>query len=345
MRQRTRGRARVDASAHAELTAVAAGQLGAFRPDQALSAGWSKAAVDAATRSGQWRRLCRGSYVDAGLWEELNASSRHLCHANGRLLVLQSGWHLARRTAALAYGLPMLGKPPVIPQLLRAPTTAAERATSRHERLAALPEAERGLLGGVAVTSMSRVVVDLARTDSMRSAVVTADAALRCGMPAGDLERSAARVAGWSGSAQVGRVVAFANGLSESPLESISRFAMTECDLPQPELQVAVWAEGEFVARVDYLWRESRTVGEADGRSKYTSVDDLYAEKRREERLRDLGFEVVRWDWARALAGGPEFATPILRAQERGARGELSPVVRLVPTTVSELRVFSNRAA
>ena len=209
---------------------------------------------------------------------------------------------------------------------------AAERATSRHERLAALPEAERGLLGGVAVTSMSRVVVDLARTDSMRSAVVTADAALRCGMPA---ERA------WSvlppGSPD-GPAAPRSAGLSPSPTVSprahssrISRFAMTECDLPAPELQVAIWAEGEFVARVDFLWRESRTVGEADGRSKYTTVDDLYAEKRREERLRDLGLRGrCAGTGTRAWLGGPEFATPILRAQDRGARGELSPVVRLV---------------
>ena len=31
--------------------------------------------------------------------------------------------------------------------------------------------------------------------------------------------------------------------------------------------------------------------------AKYESVDDVRAEKRREDTLRDLGFEVVRWTW------------------------------------------------
>ena len=36
-------------------------------------------------------------------------------------------------------------------------------------------------------------------------------------------------------------------------------------------------------------------MGEADGRGKYTDAGVLYAEKQREDWLRDHGLEVVRW--------------------------------------------------
>ncbi|MCW2542595.1 MAG: hypothetical protein JWM40_147 [Frankiales bacterium] len=238
----------------------------------------------------------------------------------------------------------MLGKQPPRPQLLREPVAEAERATSGNEQVGPLALDERALVGRLAVTSLARTAVDLARLDEWRSAVVTADAALRRGATRAELEASLARSAGRRGIARAVSVVAFADGLSESPLESISRCEMSKAQVPEPELQVSVWADGEFIARVDYLWREARTVGEADGRSKYESVEDLYAEKRREERLRSLGFEVVRWDWDTAFAGGRAFQDLIERALARGRRSELAPELRFVSGDGRDIR-FSNRAA
>jgi hypothetical protein len=85
--------------------------------------------------------------------------------------------------------------------------------------------------------------------------------------------------------------------------------------------------DGEFVARVDGLWLDFGVVAEADGLTKYgidthartlvggESADSgdiataeilktqhaLIAEKRREDRLRALGLEVVRWGTADIL--------------------------------------------
>ncbi|MDQ2782240.1 MAG: hypothetical protein M3Y26_06850, partial [Actinomycetota bacterium] len=41
-----------------------------------------------------------------------------------------------------------------------------------------------------------------------------------------------------------------------------------------------------------------RVLVEFDGRVKYTSQQDLWDEKRREDRIRALGWEVVRLTWA-----------------------------------------------
>ncbi|HYP45923.1 MAG TPA: hypothetical protein VEQ66_12090 [Propionibacteriaceae bacterium] len=60
------------------------------------------------------------------------------------------------------------------------------------------------------------------------------------------------------------------------------------------------------MGRADFGWPEHRTVGEFDGRIKYgrllkageSAGDVIYAEKLREDEMRDLGWQVVRWMYA-----------------------------------------------
>lgn len=78
-------------------------------------------------------------------------------------------------------------------------------------------------------------------------------------------------------------------------------------DIPKPTLQRRFFDEdGIFVARPDFEW-DGRLVGGFDGFMKYgqgamkpgqTPTDVVIAEKLREDRLRHLGVEVVRWVWA-----------------------------------------------
>lgn len=58
--------------------------------------------------------------------------------------------------------------------------------------------------------------------------------------------------------------------------------------------------DGDFVARVDFVVEGTRIVVEFDGKVKYTEggPDALFAEKRREDRLRRLGYTVIRVTWA-----------------------------------------------
>jgi hypothetical protein len=81
----------------------------------------------------------------------------------------------------------------------------------------------------------------------------------------------------------------------------------TKRDSPPPTPQLKIFdRSGRFVARVDFGWEEKRTVGEFDGKGKYgellnpgqTPGDAIVAEKRREDLLRDRGWQVVRWMWS-----------------------------------------------
>ena len=101
------------------------------------------------------------------------------------------------------------------------------------------------------------------------------------------------------------RVIAFADGRSESVGESRSRVAIAAAGLPPPELQWPVrLADG--TAYTDFAWPELRTVGEFDGRVKYGRLlrpgqqpgDVVHAEKLREDAVRAQDWEMVRWTWA-----------------------------------------------
>ena len=98
-------------------------------------------------------------------------------------------------------------------------------------------------------------------------------------------------------------------------------------EFPKPEPQFEI-VDGAFAAWVDFGWPEFRTIGEYDGKIKYselvpdgkTAADVLFEEKIREDRLRALGWQVVRWIWTDLL-----HPTGLIRrlhaAFERGRRG------------------------
>ena len=120
-------------------------------------------------------------------------------------------------------------------------------------------------------------------------------------------------------------MVAFADPLAESVLESISRAVFHEQGLPPPELQVWVGDEDEIIGRVDFLWRQYRTIAEADGAIKYAQPARALAQLNRDARLRAAGFEVVHFTWpeitrvpAQVVDGHPHCVPPWRR--ERGAQ-------------------------
>jgi hypothetical protein len=174
------------------------------------------------------------------------------------------------------------------------------------------------------MTSGPRTVVDCLRSLPPADGLAIADAALRAGIcsPTG-LGSALDRAAGRPNVAVARRTAALVEPRRESPLESWSALAFAAEGVPAPCWQVDVLDEqGRFVARVDAWWPEG-VAGESDGRAKYLLAAEerggadaarlarvLHEEREREQRLRRLGVDVVRWgardvlqpDRARALA-------------------------------------------
>jgi hypothetical protein len=323
-----------------DIPLAAAEQLGCFSYEQAIAAGWHKAHIATAVRTQRLVRVRAGVYAASDLVAGLDERGRHLLDIQADQLTLGPRWFAARRSAAVVLGLPLIGGVPVRPQLVANRVSEAE-THDRHRRLAVLPPTDRGTVKGVRVVAPARVVADIARAETFRNAVVVADAVLGSGVERAALLACLQRMRRWPGVAGARQVVEFADGLSETPLESISRVAIHQLGLPPPELQVEVWLGRQFLGRVDKLWRKYNTIGEDDGIEKYgddaaSRLVSFRKEKVRTEWLEDVGFEVPRWTWEEAWRPRGVLDARLERAFARGRRQELDPRVRFVPTTVAD---------
>jgi hypothetical protein len=162
------------------------------------------------------------------------------------------------------------------------------------------------LIDNIPVTSLCRTVLDLARALPMTQAVAAGDRALALGLSRYALEAGLVAMARWPGIRGARRTVEFLDLRSESAGESASRVRLVEEGLPRPEPQREIFGpDGRLIARVDFYWEDQKTVGEFDGKIKYGRLlkpgkrieDVIFEEKVREDAVRDLGLQVVRWLW------------------------------------------------
>jgi hypothetical protein len=322
----------------------AARQHGCFTTAEALAAGWTTHHVKEARKTGQLRRLRPGVWIQAETYQALGSRARHLVHAVADLLVLDERWHAAHKTAAILTGLPLIGDPPQQPQLAADPASPTERSSNPNRKIAPLPASDRGSAQGVRTTKAFRTAVDIARTESFRDAVVVAAAVLAKGVSKASMEQTLDQMDRWPGVQQARTAIAFADGRSESALESVSRVAIHLLELPPPELQVKVYLGTTLIGRVDKLWRQFNTVGEDDGLEKFGDgpqerQESFKALTVRGQGLEDVGLELARWGWDDAFSRSATVLKPrLLRAFARGSAQTLDPGVRFVTTGVPTRR-------
>lgn len=163
---------------------------------------------------------------------------------------------------------------------------------------AQLSPEEITIVNGLQVTTAPRTVVDIARSASFAQAVVIGDNALRQGLTtAEELRNYLFRARHRRGARRAAAAIAFLDGRSESIGESRSRIAFHDGGLPAPELQARVFTDdGVCVGRVDFLFPELGVIGEFDGNIQHQNAL-RGARTTDRDRLRALGWMVVRWGW------------------------------------------------
>jgi hypothetical protein len=177
---------------------------------------------------------------------------------------------------------------------------------------------------------LERTALDLAREYGYQQGVVTADAALRMGADRRLMRTWTESMEDWPASREMKAVVAFADGGAQSPGESLTRIAVAEAGLPAPQSQFEI-RDGDFVAFVDLVIPELMLALEFDGRIKYRRtrdsadpvIDDgdiVWAEKQREDRIRELGYDVIRVIWDYLFGARRVILLRRLRAAEERAR-------------------------
>ncbi|MBC7725714.1 MAG: hypothetical protein H7146_13375 [Burkholderiaceae bacterium] len=301
-----------------ELTQMAADDLGLLFAGHIGRAGMDSRLLRRSYAVGDLVRVARGVYIEARRWRDLAAVGRH-CVLIAASVDRDGDTVLSHHSAAALWGIPILGAWPTRVQSTM-PRSGGGRsgvAVARHDGVVDDPlRAPSGYL----VTSVARTVIDIARTAGFAAGVVAMDHAIHVDSRTGfsratreEIEAVARRMMPFRGSRLVGAVMGFANGLSDSPGESLSRVQIMRLGFPAPVLQhVFRDAFGRII--VDFWWPDFNLAGEFDGVAKYHRVEYLAGrtvetvvteEKHREDRLRRLGPRVARWDWDAAHQRAP----------------------------------------
>jgi hypothetical protein len=308
------------------LARIATTQYGLFTATQARDAGYNEREIKVLTRTKEWVRLRRGVYIESHLVPD-DAAAQHIISARAALLRVADGAFASHLTAAAVHGLDVLDPDFTIVHLTRTGLASSRTEAGVHHHVARVPPGRVITVDGIRATDVAWTVIDTARESTFEQGVVLAESALWHKRTTSESLRSVLLTcADWPGARNAGRVIAFASSLSESPGESLARIAFERLGLPQPRQQVDLRDALGFIGRVDFLWDQYRTIGEFDGRLKYDGErrETLYDEKRREDRLREAGFEVVRFGWADVQGEARALGRRVLAAFARAARtGEI----------------------
>ncbi|GAA1876708.1 hypothetical protein [Lapillicoccus jejuensis] len=254
--------------------------------------------------SGVLKPLVRGWYSlaqddDRSAWER----RRHDHAQRTRALVLQlDGAAVASHHSALV----MHGLPTYAADLRQVHLMRTQDDHSRRRPGLTLHRCVDGAGHDATSVEPAVAVVQAGLLGSAVSSLVAADAAVHRGLVTTDALDEALDLLRGPGSAGVRRILGHVDGKAESPGETRTRLALTLMGLTL-ESQYAV-TDGDFLAVSDLRVAGTRLLVEFDGFVKYSRADPyrlercpsdvLVTEKVREDRLRELGWVVLRIIWS-----------------------------------------------
>lgn len=319
---------RVDLARTAELNRISR----LVRGQSALvSEGLTKREIDAGCSTGRLHRLRPGRYVDGMVWARLGMVDRHALLVLD-LLVLdrRSRAVVSHVSAAVLHGLDL----PLGADLSRVHLTwpgSAGRAPTCNlsPHRAVIDRADITGAADLSLTTVSRTVYDLARSEDQLLSVVVADAALRDGRCTRDeFATTLERAAGRPGSALAQQVMAFADPLAATGLQSRARVLMARAGLPTPGLAATIdhpwgWEMGPFHFVFDAQHTVAMVVDDAD---------PLYLDRVGvQASLRQAGFSIA-WIRSGDLTGPREMDRRMAEAFASGGLcSRLRRTARLLP--------------
>jgi very-short-patch-repair endonuclease len=252
-----------------------------------------------------WRRLGRLVYSRSEI-------------ASNPITVLQAALHrlpfdavFCGRTAAFLHGLvaaPLIAIEAAVPPYAK--TSHLVGITIRRREV---PDDEVDICEGLPITSALRTAVDYGCNFDVVEAVSLIDAALHQGLVTKErLERWSYVHRGYRGVARLRRAIELSEPATESPMETRLRLLIVLGGLPRPEVQVTL-----PFGRADLYYPDHRLVIEYDGG---THRDSLVADNRRQNRLINAGYRILRFTAPDVFGAGVSVLTAI-----RAAFAETTP--------------------
>lgn len=290
-----------------DLTVYADRQRGLVTRRQALVAGYDEHEIRRMTTdTGPWLVVRRGVYIERELWEGLGPyDARPALRDRAAQLAMSVPHVLSHDSAARAHGLPML-RPRVELSHVTRPGVGGSRTRFgvKHHLSQVMPPIVE--VGGLHVTGLARVALDLGREHGFNAGVVACDGVLRRGVTRTDLETELEGMWCWPNITRSREAVVYADPGAESVGESLSRILLDELGLGPVETQFAVRLPTGTV------WCDMRIgchVFEFDGRVKYRRpeqggladrpADEVVWDEKKRERLicaEGLGLSRIIWE-------------------------------------------------
>ncbi|MDG4836051.1 DUF559 domain-containing protein [Micromonospora sp. WMMD967] len=119
-------------------------------------------------------------------------------------------------------------------------------------------------------------------------------------------------VRGRRGAVAARAYLAEADGRAQSPLETRSRLRCVDGRVPPDALQLEVRDDDGYLLGIgDLGWRGPRVIAEADGRDAHGAPEAAFADRRRQNRLVNAGWTILRFTWQDTLH--PEYIPETVR--------------------------------
>jgi hypothetical protein len=270
-----------------------------FPAQRAREVGMSRSELRGLLREGSIVRLHRGWY---SIRRPNDARDLHVLRVEA-LVTEYAGHAVASDYSALL----RLGLPTYRADLTRVHLTLTHPTMHRHRKADLVVHPYSAVTDDLRPTERGTVhpavAMAAAGLSDPRSFLVPADAALHRGLVSRDQLAVAVEGLGRRrGAGGVRAALGWCDGLHESPGETLTAYVLRMAGFEvEPQAQVPgteQWTPGGRGYRVDFRVRGTRVLVEFDGRVKYTDQRVVWDEKVREDRIRSLGYEVVRLTWA-----------------------------------------------
>lgn len=257
-----------------------------------------------------------GRYVVRSAFDAATEHERHRARIAAVVPAVGPGLVISHESAVAMHGLPWLGPFPEHVVMLDPKRAAGQRRAHVQKVGAAGRALQAERIGGCDVTPLCETAVDIALRAPFRTAIVVLDAVLARGVPRDRLlAELRQRTPRPRSSTRARRAIEFADGLADSPGESVARLTWAEEGFPPPALQREFRDGRGLIGRVDFWFEDAGVVVEFDGLVKYRDRDMrggrspeqvVVDEKFREDRLRALPEvrAVVRVTWRDVEPGG-----------------------------------------
>lgn len=229
------------------------------------------------------RRLFRGVYCPTGV----RVSHELRCRAAA--LTGEGALVLTGRSAAVVRGVELASASDPV-DVIALPGCRVNRRPGLNVRRVTIDAGDHEPWENISIARPERMTFDVLSTGPLIGAVADVDRILRAKVT------TEARM--WAylegrhdhGIVRAREALALADQRAESPPESELRVRMHFAGL-HPEPQLAIYADGEFVARVDFAFEEERLVVEYDG-DWHGQRSALARDRRRQNALRKAGWTI-----------------------------------------------------